>query len=57
MNVELAKAGLYGKQVQKRVTMLADLRNRAAHGNTTAFAEVDRMITEVERFVSETHTA
>lgn len=32
MNADLARAGVYSKLVQKRVTALADLRNKAAHG-------------------------
>ena len=32
MNVNLAKQGVYNKLTQKRVTMLADIRNKAAHG-------------------------
>ena len=32
MNAALAKSGAYNKLTQKRVTALADIRNRAAHG-------------------------
>jgi hypothetical protein len=55
MNADLAKAGLYDKLVQKRVTMLADIRNKAAHGDTAGFndAGVRDMIAQVERFVSD----
>jgi hypothetical protein len=53
MNADLAKAGVYSKLVQKRVTALADLRNRAAHGDWKDFAaaDVDEMLTSVRRFV------
>ena len=36
MNADLAKDGLYDKLVQKRITMLADIRNKAAHGEPRA---------------------
>jgi hypothetical protein len=59
MNADLAKASLYDKLVQKRVTMLADIRNKAAHGETAGFNDDDAksMIAEVERFVSDYPTA
>ena len=38
MNGELAKKGLYDKMVQKKVTWLADIRNKAAHGRWTEFS-------------------
>lgn len=55
MNADLAKDGLYDKLVQKRITMLADIRNKAAHGGTASFtdADVTDMIAQVERFVSD----
>ena len=55
MNADLAKAGVYNKLVQKRNTALADIRNSAAHGKPEEFsdADVDSMITDVERFVAE----
>ena len=55
MNADLAKAGFYNVLVQKRVTMLADIRNKAAHGDTASFtdADVTDMIAQVERFVSD----
>ena len=55
MNADLAKAGLYDKLVQKRVTVLADIRNKAAHGDTVGFNDddVNGMITDIERFVSD----
>ena len=53
MNADLAKAGVYNKLVQKRVTTLADLRNKAAHGEWTAFGEQDvrEMVSAVRRFM------
>lgn len=58
-NADLAKAGLYDKLIQKRVTMLADIRNKAAHGETAGFNDDDvkGMIADVERFVSDHPTA
>ncbi len=55
MNADLAKAGVYNKLVQKRITTLADIRNSAAHGKPEEFTtlDVDSMIKEVERFVAE----
>lgn len=35
MNAALAKSGVYSKLTQKRVMALADIRNRAAHGEWT----------------------
>jgi hypothetical protein len=32
MNASLAKQGVYNKLMQKRITALADIRNKAAHG-------------------------
>jgi hypothetical protein len=57
MNADLAKAGVYNVLMQKRVTMLADIRNKAAHGDTEGFTgdDVRGMIADVERFVAD-HT-
>lgn len=41
MNADLAKRGAYNKLTQKRITALADLRNRAAHGEWEEFTETD----------------
>jgi len=41
MNSELAKAGVYNKLTQKRITAIADLRNNAAHGNWDQFTQRD----------------
>jgi len=55
MNVELAKAGIHTKLVQKKITHLADLRNKAAHGKWTEFTEkdVEDMIRDVRRFMED----
>jgi hypothetical protein len=59
MNAELAKTGLYNVLVQKRITTLADIRIKAAHGDSAGFKDDDvkGMISEVERFVSDYPTA
>jgi uncharacterized protein YeaO (DUF488 family) len=55
MNVELAKAGIYNALWQKKITALADLRNKAAHGKWTEFTEkdVEDMIRDVRRFMKD----
>jgi hypothetical protein len=55
MNADLAKAGKYNSLVQKRITALAAIRHSAAHGKPSEFnsADVEHMITEVERLVAE----
>ena len=55
MNAELAKASVYNKLVQKRVTALAAIRNAAAHGQSDQFTAQDThdMIRDVERLVRE----
>lgn len=55
MNADLAKAGVYGKLLQKRITALANIRNSAAHGHPGEFSadDVRDMIRDVERFVRE----
>ena len=55
MNADLVKDGLYDKLVQKRITMLAHIRNKAAHGEPAGFSDDDvvDMIKQVERFVSD----
>lgn len=54
MSVELAKAGIYTKLVQKKITALADLRNKAAHGEWTEFTkkDVENMIRDVRDFMT-----
>ena len=53
MNAELAKAGVYSKLQQKRITALAEIRNLAAHGRSEKFSkeDVDDMIRDVEGLV------
>jgi hypothetical protein len=55
MNADLARAGVYNVLVQKRITTLADLRNKAAHGDTASYssADVAEMIPQVRRLVEE----
>ncbi|MEZ9210539.1 hypothetical protein AB6E95_23900 [Vibrio splendidus] len=54
MNAELAKAGVYNKLQQKRITALADIRNSAAHGKPEEFSkdDVKMMIRDVEQFLA-----
>lgn len=56
MNSELAKAGIYNTLTQKKITALADLRNKAAHGKWSDFtsADVEQMIIQIRNFM-ETH--
>ncbi|TNJ39788.1 DUF4145 domain-containing protein [Chlorobaculum thiosulfatiphilum] len=58
MNADLAKAGIYNKLQQKRITALADIRNSAAHGKPEEFTEsdVETMIRDIEQFLA-THLA
>ena len=41
MNAQLAKASIYNKLTQKRLTAIADIRNSAAHGKWDEFTEDD----------------
>lgn len=41
MNAALAKAGLYNKLTQKKITAIADIRNNAAHGKWDQFEKQD----------------
>ncbi|MBS1196858.1 MAG: hypothetical protein H6R18_643 [Proteobacteria bacterium] len=54
MNADLAKAGQYNSLVQKRITVLAAIRNSAAHGKLADFDDKDvrSMIEDVERLVA-----
>jgi len=58
MNADLAKRGVYNKLTQKRVTALADVRNKAAHGEWDQFTrdDVEDMLRNVRQFM-ETHFA
>lgn len=55
MNADLARQDVYDKLVQKQVTVWADLRNKAAHGEWDKFRseDVEAMLRDVRRFVSE----
>jgi len=54
MNADLAKAGVYNLLVQKQITALADLRNKAAHGLWTEFTvnDVEQMIIQIRAFLT-----
>lgn len=56
MNSELAKKGVYNQLVHKRIIMLADIRNKAAHGKWGGFTkdDVEDMLRSVRKFM-ETH--
>jgi hypothetical protein len=58
MNAELAKAGVFSKLVQKRITALVELRNKAAHGQLGEFSQDDvrEMVNAVRRLMEE-HSA
>ncbi len=53
MNSELAKKGIYNKLIQKKITALADLRNKAAHTKWGEFSsnDVEEMLTQVRAFI------
>jgi len=55
MNSDLAKAGVFSKLVQERITAIADLRNKAAHGQWDQFTNDDvvEMIQAVRRIMEE----
>jgi hypothetical protein len=55
LNADLAKAEVYNKLVQKRVTAIADVRNNAAHGNWDEFDgdDVRDMIQWIAKFTEE----
>jgi hypothetical protein len=55
MNEDLARAGVYSKLTQKKVTVWADVRNSAAHGDNDQYvnADVESMISGVQEFLSE----
>lgn len=58
VNANLAKQGVYNTLMQKRITALADIRNKAAHGEWDEFtkADVEDMLRSVCQFM-ETHFA
>jgi hypothetical protein len=55
MNADLAKANVYPVLVLKRITLLADLRNKAAHGKWQEFGKPDvaEMIGDVRRLLEQ----
>lgn len=55
MNADLCKAGIYNMGMQKQITAWADRRNKAAHGDWTAYsdADVEDMIKGVNRLIAE----
>jgi len=55
LNVNLARANVYGPLVQKQVTTWADLRNSAAHGHYLKYdeAQVKQMLLFVQKFCSD----
>jgi hypothetical protein len=55
MNADLAKAGIYDKNMQKRITALAGIRNSAAHGEGGSLKREDvaAMIGDVRRFLTD----
>jgi hypothetical protein len=54
MNADLAKAGVYTLLVQKKITALADIRNKAAHGRWSEFKDQDvqEMLEQVRSFLA-----
>jgi hypothetical protein len=52
LNDELGKGGAYNALKKKQITAWADLRNNAAHGNTTAYtdSDVDALLRDVSDF-------
>jgi hypothetical protein len=51
MNAQLAKAGLYNRLTQKRLTAFADIRNSAAHGRWDEFKTED--VADMIKWVAE----
>jgi len=54
MNAELARAKVYNVLVQKQITALTDLRNKAAHGQWKEFTkdQVATMLPQVRDFMA-----
>jgi len=54
MNADLTKKTVYSKLVQKQITVLADIRNNAAHGNSGAFTktDVENMVRDVRNLLA-----
>lgn len=55
MNSELCKKGIYDKLIQKKITTIADLRNKAAHGEWDKFAikDVEEMLNSIRNFLEQ----
>ena len=55
MNADLCKAGVYNMGMQKQITAWAERRNKAAHGDWSAYtvADVEDMIRGVTRLIAE----
>lgn len=55
MNADLCKLGTYNVAKQKQITAWADLRNKAAHGEWSAYSQADvgDMLRGVERFIAD----
>ncbi len=54
MNGQLAKRGDYPSFIQKQITAIADIRNKAAHGDWDKFTkdDVKKIITDVRDFMA-----
>lgn len=55
LNIELAKANVYDKLIQKQITSWGDLRNKAAHGHYNEYDkhQVEMMLLFVQKFCSD----
>jgi hypothetical protein len=55
LNIDLAKAEVYDKLIQKQITSWGDLRNSAAHGNYDNYdkKQVEMMLLFVQKFSSD----
>ena len=55
LNMELTKADVYDKLIQKQITSWGELRNKAAHGHYDEYDEkqVEMMLLFVQKFVSD----
>jgi hypothetical protein len=55
MNADLAKAGAYNKFRQKQTTVLADIRNSAAYGDTQGLKKEDvvSMLQDMQSFLAD----
>lgn len=54
MNADLAKANVYNKNTQKKLTAIAGIRNSAAHGKKEEIrkSDIESMILEIKYFTS-----